>query len=141
MARRIRSQGSKVNMTPMIDVVFQLIIFFIVTIKMEQDVNPEIKLAEAKNGPIIAEEDPRTVTIEVDKRGWISMRGAQFSKTKLRRLLKSHYDRYGEFPVLIRGDRHTRHEDIRSVMDMCTEVGIWRISFAAIREDMPDRAW
>jgi biopolymer transport protein ExbD len=128
-------------MTPMIDVVFQLIIFFIVTIKMEQDVNPAIELADAKDGPVIAEEDPWTVTIEIDRRGWISMRGAQFSKTKLRKLLRSHYDRYGEFPVLIRGDHRTRHQDIRAVMDMCTEVGIWRISFAAIQTDMPDRAW
>jgi len=121
-------------MTPMIDVVFQLIIFFIVTTKMEQDVNPDIELADARHGPIIAEEDPHTLTVEVDWRGWISMRGAQLSKPKFQKIVQARYNRYGEFPVLIRGDYQTRHEDIRSVMDMCTRVGIWRVSFAAVQE-------
>jgi len=134
VARKTRTQGCAIDMTPMIDVVFQLIIFFIVTIKMEQEVNERIELADAPDGPVIAEEDPRTMTIEVDERGWISMRGAQLTRQKLFKLLKARVDRYGQFPVLIRGDKRTRHDDIRAVMDMCTRVGLWRISFAAIQE-------
>jgi biopolymer transport protein ExbD len=133
MARK-GGEGSEVDMTPMIDVVFQLIIFFIVTIKMDQEVNKDIELEEAKHGPIIEESDPRTMVVEVDRRGWISMNGAQLSKTKFRDIMRARYRRYGSFPVLIRGDRRTRHEDIREVMDMCTQMGIWRISLAAIQE-------
>ena len=122
-------------MTPMIDVVFQLIIFFIVTIKIDESINEEIQLAEAKHGPVIERQDPRTTVIEVDRHGWVSIHGAQLKKSKLRRILKAKYDRQGgPFPVLIRGDRRARHEDIRSVMDICTSVGIWRINFAAIQK-------
>ena len=136
MARdaRGKSQGCPIDMTPMIDVVFQLIIFFIVTIKMEQDINPDIELEEARHGPVIEKEDPRTMTVEIDRRGWISMHGAQLTKQKFQKIMRARYNRYGQFPVLIRGDRRTTHRDIKAVMDICTSVGIWRINFAAIYE-------
>jgi len=135
MARRERSEGSTVDMTPMIDVVFQLIIFFIVTVKLEQDINPDIILEHAPDAPAIERSDPRTTIIEVNRRGWISMHGAQLTKTQLQSILKAKFNRRGgQFPVLIRGDQRTRHKDIRAVMDMCTEIGVWKINFAAIKE-------
>jgi biopolymer transport protein ExbD len=127
-------EGCDIDMTPMIDVVFQLIIFFIVTMKMEQDINEDIILADSRHGPIIEEEDPRTMVIEVDKRGWISIHGAQLTRNKFRNIMVSRRKRMGTFPVLIRGDSRAKHTDIRAVMDICTELGIWRINFAAIQE-------
>ena len=137
MAHRHKGQqdGCEVDMTPMIDVVFQLIIFFIVTMKMEQDVNPDIKLADAKHGPIIEEVIPSTIVVEVSRHGNISIHNAQLSRSKFKSIMASRKKRMGIFPVLIRGDRRTRHEDIRAVMDICTEVGIWRINFVATQED------
>ena len=127
--------GCEVDMTPMIDVVFQLIIFFIVTMKMEQDINEDIKLADSKHGPAIEEEAPATIVVEVSSRGNISIHNAQLSRAKFKNIMISRRKRMGMFPVLIRGDYRARHEDIRAVMDICTEVGIWRINFAATKED------
>ena len=135
MARKRSHEGCSVDMTPMIDVVFQLIIFFIVTIKMEQTINEEIELAKAEYGPTIEEEDPRTMVVEVDQRGWISIHGAQLSRDKFTKIMQARQKRHGEFPVLIRGDWRARHQDIRAVMDICTAVGIWRINFAAIKQE------
>ena len=122
------------DMTPMIDVVFQLIIFFIVTINLEQNYKEDIELQMAEQAPLI-EEDPMTLVIEVDKRGWISLHGAQATPQQLRAIVRRRYNSLGEFPVLIRGDRRTRHRDIRAVMDICSDIGIWKINFAAIKED------
>ncbi len=135
MGNRREMAGCKVDMTPMIDVVFQLIIFFIVTIKMDQEVNPDIRLAKAEYGPIIEESDPRTMVVEVDRRGWISIHNAQLSRTKFQKIMVARLKRYGQFPVLIRGDKGTNHEDIRAVMDICSRLGIWRINFAAIKQE------
>lgn len=137
MGRQKRSStaGCSVDMTPMIDVVFQLIIFFIVTIKMEQDVNEDIRLAKAEYGPIIEKEDPRTMVVEIDKRGWISIHGAQLSRAKFANIMQARAKRYGQFPVLIRADRLAEHKDVRAVMDLCSRLGIWRINFAAIKQE------
>jgi biopolymer transport protein ExbD len=127
------SVGCAGDMTPMIDVVFQLIIFFIVTMKMDED-NQEIKLDEAPHSPIIEEMHPLTVVIEVDKKGRITMRSAPFSRKSLFGYLQSKYKRYGEYPILIRGDHRATHSHIRGVMDLCTSAGLWRINFAVINE-------
>jgi len=138
MARKNRSAGCEVDMTPMIDVVFQLIIFFIVTIQMEKEYNREIELEDAKNAETIkGDQDPRTLVIEVSRRGWISIHGALLSKTKLRQIMLARFNKFGPYPVMIRADRRSAHHDVRAVMDICTRVGIWRINFVGMKEPAP----
>ncbi len=134
--KRSSTSGCAVDMTPMIDVVFQLIIFFIVTIKMEESINEDIRLAKAEHGPMIEESDPRTMVVEVDKRGWISIHGAQLSRAKFQKIMVARAKRYRQFPVLIRADRRAEHKDVRAVMDICSKIGIWRINFAAIKQEV-----
>jgi len=134
MARKEKSPPASMDMTPMIDVVFQLMIFFIVTIKMSQDINPDVKLELTRHGPVIEGEDPRTIVVEVDRRGVLSSHGAFMTKETFRNIMRNRYNRLGTFPVLIRADRRTRHQDVKAVMDICTEIGIWRLSFAGVKE-------
>jgi len=135
MSKRRDDSGTQMDMTPMIDCVFQLIIFFVVTITMQQKLNEDIKLEFSKNGPVPTRPDQTTTVIEVDRNGWISMQGVPLSKAALQDLLKSKRDRLGQtYPILIRGDYRTKHQDIRSVMDICTGIDIWKIEFAAIKE-------
>jgi biopolymer transport protein ExbD len=136
MSKKARNDaGCDVDMTPMIDVVFQLIIFFIVTITLDQDINKDIVLEYAKHGPIIEEEPELAITIEVDKRGHISIQNAQLSVTKLHSIMKNRVNKLGKFPVYIRADRETKHADVKSVMDVCTDVDLWQVSFIAMNED------
>ncbi len=125
-------------MTPMIDVVFQLIIFFVVTLKMTTDVNPDIVLEDGKNGVILTQDNmpPSTLEIEVDRRGRISIHNATLSPSMLSTIIKNRINRFNsnEFPVLIRADRRTQHEKVRKVMDICTGAGIWKLSFVAVQE-------
>jgi biopolymer transport protein ExbD len=122
-------------MTPMIDVVFQLIIFFIVTINLAENTNPDIVLADAKNGPLIKDtKHNNTIVVEVDRKGVISIHNIRLSPVQFKQIIQSRYNRMGEFPLLIRGDYRTEHALIRRVMDTCTEIGLFRIQFAAIKE-------
>lgn len=140
------------NMTPMIDVVFQLIIFFVVTLKMSKEINKEILLEDGKNGDIITAENMpvQTLTIEVDRRGtrakWfargggndfkcrVSINNAILNKTQLGNIITQRYNKFGSFPVLIRADRDAVHEDVKAVMDICTARGVWKVGFVATQE-------
>ena len=123
-------------MTPMIDIVFQLIIFFVVTLKFNKDVNPNILLEDGKNGPTITAESlpPTAFMIEVDQRGRVSIYNTPLTDAQLIGILKGRYNRHGEFPVLIRGDMRTQHAKICRVMDICAANGLWKISFVAVKE-------
>ena len=124
-------------MTPMIDVVFQLIIFFVVTLKMTTDVNQDIVLEDGKHGVTLTQDNmpPTTLEIELDRKGRISIHNATLSEPLLAQMLKNRVNKHGnEFPVMIRADRRTQHERVKRVMDICTGVGIWKLSFVAIQE-------
>jgi biopolymer transport protein ExbD len=127
----------EIDMTPMIDVVFQLIIFFVVTMKMSQDVNEDIVLEDGKHGVTLTSENmpPVTLEIEVDRRGRMSIHNASLSESNLRDIMRARVNKYGnEFPVMIRADRRTQHEKVRRVMDICTAAGVWKLSFVAVSE-------
>lgn len=134
---KLNRDDVNMDMTPMIDMVFQLMIFFLVTIKMDQDqINENIKLAKASHGPAIEERDPRTIIIEVDKRGSISLGGTHMRPDLLKAILQGAVYKTGfGIPILIRGDMQAPHTDIRKVMDICSSCGLWRIQFAAIQKE------
>ena len=132
---RRTDEGCALDMTPMIDVVFQLIIFFVVTFKMTDNINREIVLEDGRHGPIVKEMPPTTLIIEIDRRGTISINNGRMNEQMLAKILKNRVNRIGnEFPLLIRADRRTKHEKVRRVMDACSAAGIWKLSFVAIQE-------
>lgn len=138
--RRGQSSGCDIDMTPMIDVVFQLIIFFLVAVNLENRSNPEIQLEKGPNGERIGKNDPNlaTLTVEIDRRGKVSVNNLSMDHTMLRHVVTARYNRLrGPYPLLIRGDLRTNHADVRKVMDICTKTGLRSVRFAAIKEDRP----
>ena len=129
-------------MTPMIDVVFQMIIFFVCTAQLEQDMFSEfINLPDSPNAPEMAQEkDPRTITIEVDAKGKVSIAQTPLSVSKLRKVLTKTVADYGQYgitiPILIRADARTQHRHIKNVMDVCTSSGLYKIAFVAVKDSV-----
>lgn len=131
-------------MTPMIDVVFQMIIFFVCTVQLEKEaINEAIKIPDAPHAPAVAQErDPRTITIEMDKRGKISIARTPLTVTRLKSILKKTVADYGvrgpSIPILIRADSATKHLEVRRVMDACTSAGLYKIAIVAVKDSVQD---
>ncbi|NCC51739.1 MAG: biopolymer transporter ExbD [Spartobacteria bacterium] len=138
MRRKGRTSGGEdgVNMTPMIDVVFQMIIFFVCTADLDRKAFDEkIKLALSPHGPAVEKKDPRTVTVEVDKRGVIKLGQVAVPYTTFVSMLRKTVAEYGQTtPVVIRADGATKHEDVKRVMDACSQAGLWKVKFSATKE-------
>lgn len=124
------------NMTPMIDVVFQLIIFFVVTADMQQKaIDESIKLALAPHAKPVETRDPREVVIEVDNQGRISIARTYMSADYLYTVMRKTVADHGQsVPVVIRADGNTLHESVRAAMDACTKAGLWKVKFSAVKE-------
>jgi biopolymer transport protein ExbD len=133
---RQRAEEPGMNMTPMIDVVFQLIIFFVTTTDLEKkSIDERIRLAFAPHGPAVEKKDPRTIAVDVNSDGQISIARARLSLTTLQVILKKAVAEYGQTtPVVIQGDGKTKHEDIKKIMDACAAAGLWKVKFAATKE-------
>ena len=97
---------AQLDMTPMIDVVFQLIIFFITTVDMESKaLDTKVRMAMSPNGPVEDVKDPRTVVVDVDSDGAISIMKTHLSEGQLLNILNKARNSSGQStPVVIRGD-------------------------------------
>lgn len=127
---------AKLDMTPMIDVVFQLIIFFVVTAAMQNKaMETNVRMAMAPNGPVETVKDPRTVLVDVTEDGAIQIMKTRINEGQLLTILNNARKTSGQStPVVIRGDLTTKHEAIKRVMDLCGKAGLWKIRFAALKE-------
>ena len=101
---------------------------------MDETINEDIELPKARQSPTVEDVDPRTIVVEVDRRGWFSMSGVPMSKSQLAGVIEGRYARFGQYPVMIRADYRTQHKHVREVMDICAGIGIWRVDFAAIKK-------
>ena len=127
---------AQLDMTPMIDVVFQLIIFFVTTVDMESKaLDTKVRMAMSPNGPVEDVKDPRTVVVDVDSDGTISIMKTRLSEGQLLNILNKARNSSGQStPVVIRGDLAAKHEQVKRVMDICGKAGLWKIRFAALKE-------
>jgi biopolymer transport protein ExbD len=139
MARKPQ-ENPVLDMTPMIDVVFELIIFFVVTLTEAQRKDETIELEDGRHGIVLTPEElpPTHMMIDIGMRKGmprISMGDRDITPEEIGRRVKERMRKIGEFPVLIRADFNCRHETVARVMNAVTAAGIWKISFMAVGED------
>jgi len=124
------------NLTAMIDVVFQIIIFFVCTSNLQNSsIDTRIELARAPHGKAVEKKDPLEIIVDVSSRGMISIAQTPFTREELQAILTKAVQECGnQVPVIIRGDARSSHAMVRSVMDACANSGIWKIKIAALKE-------
>jgi biopolymer transport protein ExbD len=134
----------EMNMTPMIDVVFLLIIFFLVSSHLaQQEVQADLDLPPAKTGTDDRlSESPRVTINIVPARGGHEVRlGAlPVDQADLKRRLQHELAQAGDqLEVRIRSDRGTPYEVVEPILITCAKLGIWNVKFAVIRPEDAQR--
>ncbi len=141
MARKAQ-ENPQLDMTPMIDVVFELIIFFVVTLTQANAKDETIRLEDGKHGIELTPDElpPTHMTVDVARTGRISMGDVTMTPAEIGRRVKERMRKYGEFPVLIRADYRAKHKAVAEVMNACTANGVWKLSFIAIYDRKSERS-
>lgn len=122
--RRDDSDEPVLNLTPMIDVVFQLLVFFMVaTTFLDPEKEIAIELPEAVAGEEV-DSQREEIVINVFADGRIVLAGQDVPSAELLPALRAAARGDPQRPVTIRGDRLTRHESIVGVMDACAQAGL-----------------
>jgi biopolymer transport protein ExbD len=118
------------NLTPMIDIVFLLIIFFMVGTKfseLERKIGLQVP-AIANNGTLSSEPEKRVVNVYRD--GRIELDEQPINLRQLTENLAQARQQYSRLGVLIRGDADSRHQSVVNVLNSCKEAGIARMAVA-----------
>ena len=117
-------EGVSIEMTPMIDMVFLLLIFFLVATTFHQaEREMQIALPEASAaGPISAA--LREIIVNVDDAGGIFVGGRRIEPDALRDMIAEAVKANPEQKVTVRGDRNTAYANVVRVLDICKGNGI-----------------
>ncbi len=127
----------QINLTPLIDVVFLLVIFFMVSTTFSKESELQIRLPEATAEP--PEQQQRTLRIEINQDGVYAVQGPQDEAARrlintqpetLRQAVKSAAGDATDIVVVIRADRMTPHESVVRAMDVARRLGLLRLTFA-----------
>jgi biopolymer transport protein ExbD len=125
-------------MTPMIDVVFLLIIFFLVSSHLaRQEVQLELDLPRAASGLRTPRDEARRIVVNVLPEPHAARRimvgGRLLEADELARMIRFERERTeGNLEVRIRSDRHVPYRDVEPVMLACARSGVWNVTFAVV---------
>lgn len=79
-----------------------------------------------------------SVSVTITTNDLLKVNGRQIPQSELKKNLINKYQKYGEYPVRIFADKDLPMKDVWEVIRLCREdVGIWRFSISAIRDDAP----
>ncbi len=130
-SRQKPQQEFRIDLTSLIDVVFLLIIFFMVTTTFQARSGISVKLPEA-DSEMPAEEFKRVV-ISLREDGNTYYQDAQISEEGLTRRLAAAAASDTKTLVIIRADKHVAHGRVVSVMDAARSAGLNRLAIATVK--------
>ncbi len=133
----VRSGEVGFNMTPMIDVVFQLIIFFLVSSHLaKQEVHLELPLPTAESGKAPADDAAARVTINVLADGRLLLAGKPVAAADVQRRLSEQRAAQGQdMEVRIRSDRAAPYNLVEPILLAAARAGVWNVTFSVYREE------
>ena len=122
-----RDEQPSLNMTPMIDIVFLLIIFFMVGTKFTElsESEKEIPLDVPEVGKVDAlTAAPKKRVINVYEDGTITIDGNYVSLVQLQNELIAAKQQYDQLGVVVRGDGNSLHQNVTEVLATCRRANI-----------------
>ena len=122
----------------MIDVVFLLIIFFLVSSKMiQEETSVELRLPTAKTGLLQenTENTGKKEIINIVAEGNVLLRNQPVTMEQLKEYFRTkHAQGERNIPVEIRTNREVPARAIKPIVMVCAQAGIWDVAFATVRE-------
>ena len=122
-----------INLTPLIDVVFLLLIFFMVSTTFDRHAKLKVELPEASAKQQQQQDDP--VVLSIDAGGNYYINDRQVVNTTLETLktaLQKTVAERKDVSLVLRADAKTPHQAVVRAMDAASQLGLTRLSIATI---------
>ena len=143
------SEEHKPDLTPMIDMVFQLIIFFIVVSDFAAADRENVTPPKAIMASDEEQSKDKVVVVSVLPDGKIRILGRTYDEKTLEKFFWSAARNAGMMPnpddpgkqvsklrVVIRADRNVDYEAVQKVFAACSKNGVFRTSISALKEEL-----
>jgi len=136
---RIRSQdsesGEMINISSMLDVMFILIIFFLVTTTFkEEEVDHLVNLPVEARNQSLTQTAGNLIKINIRENGSYVVMGRQIAEEDLAQWMGEQVEEKPDIKVLIRCDQDSKHLYLANVMSICRHVGVPKANIAVRTE-------
>jgi biopolymer transport protein ExbD len=120
------------SMAPMIDVVFQLLIFFMLaTTYQKSERQLDVDLPSAESG-VKSTSVSQEILVDILRDGRVFVGGREVERASLVAALSAAASGRDKTPVTVRGDRNTTHEVVVAVLDACGLAGLSNLSIGTL---------
>ena len=124
-----RPEESKINLTPMLDVVFIMLIFFIVTATFVKEVGLDVN--QPDNEPVTVDPEKKSIVVHVTSHDRIIIAGRDVDVRSVRANIERLHAENPEAPVVIRPHPDSRTDTMVRILDSARRAGVGNVSLAA----------
>ena len=134
---KIRGSGKqnvRLDLTPLIDVVFLLLIFFMVSTTFDRQTILKVALPEASEQAVQEEQQREEIFITIDEQGRFYINDEELithDLDTLKRAMTKAADNRTDIPVLVSSDKQAPFQSAITVMDAVGQLGFSKLSFIA----------
>jgi biopolymer transport protein ExbD len=130
--RKDKESGAVVDMAPMMDMVFILLIFFIVTSSFVRETGIDVNKPKASSAQELARE---SILIGISREGTIHINESQVDLRVLRSILQQMVSEKPDRAAVIVADRDAPSGQVVDVLDVCNLARVKKVSVAANKEE------
>ena len=138
--RRTRREEVGVNLTPLIDVVFLLLIFFMVSTTFTRETQLQLDLPESASGTPVENQNLEQIEVLVSAAGEVTINGKSLINPNLDSLqtaLQREAGGNNSLPVVITADAKASHQSVITVMDAAGQQGFSRLRLTTNELETP----
>jgi biopolymer transport protein ExbD len=136
MLLREKKQEISVNLTPLIDVVFLLLIFFMVTTSFTRETQIQLDLPKASVEPLDAPKESLEITIDQEGRYFFNGKAlVNRSMKHLKMALTPILEKTPDIAVIVRADAKTPYQSVVTVMDATSQLGVHQLKMATQKDE------
>jgi len=123
-----KGASAEVNMGPLLDMVFILLIFFVITTNFNRETGVDVTKPAAQSAVSLGQ---KTILVGISREGTLHIHGKQVGEDALASILSREVSQRPEASVVIVGDEGSTLGRSVQIMDICSKAGVAKVSVSA----------
>ena len=125
----IGEETEEIDLTPMLDVVFIMLIFFIVTATFVKEIGLDVNSPDKNQN--VKDADKQSIVVQITNRDRIRIRGRDIDFRAVRANIERLHAENPDAPVVVQPHPDSTSETMIHVMDSARQAGVYSVSIAA----------
>lgn len=124
-----QQEEGEIDLTPMLDVVFIMLIFFIVTATFVKEIGLDVNSPDKNQN--VKDADKQSIVVQITSRDRIRIRGRDIDVRAVRANIERLHAENPEAPVVVQPHPESSTDTMIQVMDSARQAGVYNVSIAA----------